>query len=388
VTFYASLSGDFSDGYLPSIRDLPGDAHLRSSVEDRLLGLNFGYGDFLYPAASNRWRAMLKSAWKIDANDKLSLSWTKTLDFEQDWGVPDIGSINRNVSSFPWSWARAFDHHYTITGDVNILSLIWNRTLGLHTITSAQFWRHYTGRHQDVAGKAWTEYDRSRDEELPDQADDTPYFVDVGDAPDWLDRYVIVWGLRNDWQIRLGRHDLSLGASAEYHDVQYLSLSALSVTPDKPLGDEFDLFHVTPNAGNLYVQDQLLYEGMAANIGLAYDYWFPGEQVRHALDQGLQPHMTPELRRKFYAETHSLFGYRFKGHLSPRVGVSFPISERAHLFFDYGHYSQRPAYYYVYAKSSSQSGEEYPRIGNPTINPPCSTSWAAATSSPTPWPPR
>ena len=39
------------------------------------------------------------------------------------------------------------------------------------------------------------------------------------------------------------------------------------------------------------------------------------------------------------------------------------------MFFNYGHFSQRPAYFYVYAKSSSQSSEEFPRIGNPNLDP-------------------
>jgi len=379
VTFYTNVSVDLSDGYLPSVNDLPGDARLNSAVRDNVLGADFRYGEFFYPLAQNDWRLLYKTVWKADDNNKLALSGTKSLGFGQDWGDPDIGQIDRNVSNFPWSWAKHLDHDDTITRDVNILSLTWNRSLGLRTQATLRFWRHYSGQRKEVGGKRWDEYDTVLDSERSDDTTfvDTPFFVDSGDAADWRDRFVVVWGLGNDWSYRWRGHRFEWGASAEYHDVQYMAVNPRTVdlANDLPLGDEFDLFHVTPNVGNLFAQDHFEYEGMSVGLGLAYDYWFPGAQVERALEALARPHFTAELRRKYWSETHALFGHRFKGHLSPRVGVSFPVSEQAHLFFNYGHYSQRPPYYYVYAKSTSQSGEEYPRIGNPTLNPEIAVSY-------------
>ncbi|MBP7669249.1 MAG: TonB-dependent receptor [Candidatus Eisenbacteria bacterium] len=380
VTFFGSLSAELSDGYLPSVRDMSdGERRLRSSVRDQFLGSEFSYGDFFTPLAENNWRAVFKTAWKPSPDDKVSLSWTKSLSILADWGNPDIGEIDRNQINYPWSWAGHLDHHYTITRDVNILSGNWNRSLGRSTRTVLRLWRHYSGKRQDVFGKRWTDYDTRLDSEMGGDSSfvDTPYFVDIGDAPDWQDRYVVVWGLASEWEKRTPTHNLEWGWAGEYHDVQYMSLNARTVdeAAGLPLGDEFDLFHVTPNAGNLYAQDRFEYEGMMVNLGLIYDYWFPGPQVERALKNLSRPHLTPALRDKFYDETHELFGHRYKSHLSPRVGISFPVSEEAHLYFNYGHYSQRPPYYYVYAKTSSQSGEEYPRIGNPTLNPQISVSY-------------
>jgi hypothetical protein len=379
ITFYVNASFDLSDSYLPSVNDLPGDAGLRSAVRDQVLGADFGYGSFFYPMGQNDWRLVGKTVWNADDNNKLAFTATKSIGFGQDWGDPDIGQIDRNVSNYPWSWAKYLDHEATITRDVNILSLAWNRSLGLRTQTAVRLWRHYSGQRKEVDGQRWDAYDTVVDSERSDDTTfvDTPFFVDSGDAADWSDRYVIVWGLGNDWSYNWRVHRFEMGLSAEYHDVQYMSVnpSTVDLANDLPLGDEFDLFHVTPNVGNLYLQDHFEYEGMSVGLGIAYDYWFPGEQVQHALETQARPHFTPELLAKFESETNSLFGYRYKGHLSPRVGVSFPVSEQAHLFFNYGHYSQRPPYYYVYAKSSSQSGEEYPRIGNPTLNPEIAVSY-------------
>lgn len=379
VTFYANASVDLADGYLPSVNDLPGEASLRSAVRDNFLGADFRYGSFFYPLGQNDWRLVAKTVWNADDNNKLALTATKSIGFGQDWGDPDIGQIDRNVGNYPWPWAKYLDHDATITRDVNILSVIWNRSLGLRTQAAVRLWRHYSGQRKEVNGQRWDAYDTMLDSERSDDTTfvDTPFFVDSGDAADWSDRFVVVWGLGNDWSYHWRVHRFELGLSAEYHDVQYMSVNPRTVdlANDLPLGDEFDLFHVTPNVGNLYVQDHFEYEGMSVGLGIAYDYWFPGEQVQHALETLARPHFTTELLDKYLRETHSLFGQRFKGHLSPRVGVSFPVSEAAHLFFNYGHYSQRPPYYYVYAKSTSQSGEEYPRIGNPTLNPEIAVSY-------------
>ena len=383
ITFFASLSGELSDGYMPSLRDLSDRPRLHSSVRDEFLGREFSYGDFFTPLAENDWRAVFKTAWRPGPSDKISCSWTKSLSILPDWGNPDIGEVDRNQINYPWSWAGHLDHHYTITRDVNILTLAWDHALGFNTHSSLRLWRHYSGRRQDVDGKRWTAYDNRTDSEMAGDTTfvDRPYFVDIGDASDWSDRYSLVWGLANDWIRTLGTHNLEWGWSAEYQDVQYMSLNAQTVdeTTNLPLGNEFDLFHVTPNVGNLYAQDRFEHEGMMVNLGLTYDYWFLGEQVERAIEKMSRPHFTEALREKFLGETYSFLGHRFKGHMSPRVGISFPVNERSHLFFNYGHYSQRPPYYYVYAKTSSQSGEEYPRIGNPTLNPMISISYEIGT---------
>jgi len=388
VTFYANVGCELSNSYKGYIYDPAAGNTLCSSLHDAVFGQGYRYGSFFYPFASNKWRAVLKSSWKASANDKFSLTWTKNLGFGHDWGEPDIGDIDRNASNFPWAWANHLDGHYTVSRDFSLITAGWNRTLGLNTQTSVQVWREYTGQHKDVLGKHYSIYNHLRDADLLEDPNfyDTPYFIDIGDAPDWRDRYALVWGIKNDWSHRWRGHSFQAGLSGEYQEVQYMQLNALAVYIDptnpnnsRPLGDEFDLFHVTPNVGNCYLQDSFEHEGLAVNVGLIYDWWFPGRQVEKAMAAQALPHMTPALEAKFRRETHELFGYRYKSHLSPRVGISFPIGQQAHLFFNYSHNSQRPPYYYVYAKSSSQSGEEYPRIGNPTLNPKISVSYEIGT---------
>ncbi|MEZ4651119.1 MAG: TonB-dependent receptor [Candidatus Eisenbacteria bacterium] len=371
ITFFASVSADLSNGHLPTV-DTQGGS-LISSYQDRFFGKEFRYKNFFYPRGSNEWRGLFKSAWKASAHHKFSVSLTKSLQFGEGFNDTDIAQINRNVNNYPWAWSRRLNNYYTVTTDRNSFSFAWNQTLKQSLIHELTITRFFTSRHQDVRGQLWTDYNTRTDGDYYDNlgnVDPTPYFLDVGQPSAYRDRYIRTWALDWDWTHFWKTHDIRWGLHSQYEDVQYMSLDASTVDPVLlPLGREFDLFHVYPNTGALYLNDRINFEGLVASVGLRYDYWFPGEQVDALYERQDRPTITPAAAQEYYDATNSLFGYRFKGYLSPRVQVSHPINESSHLYFNYGHFTQRPAYFYVYAKSSSQSSEDFPNIGNPNLDP-------------------
>jgi outer membrane receptor protein involved in Fe transport len=372
MKFFFNIAADLSDGWLPSISDLPGDKKLRSSYKDHVFGDGFRYGSFFYPRANDNWRLLFKTSWRATPSDKFDLSFTKSIGFDQGFGQAEIADINRNETNYPWNWSQRLDHYYTDSQDQNSFSLAWNKGVSRDLVSSLVFTRYFTSTHRDVDAMMWTEYDPRTDTDVPEE-NASPYFVDVGDAPDYRDRFVETLGLANDWSYTRDRHKFDWGIQHQYENVQYLTLTATTIDlPEKPLGDEFDLFHVHPSSGALYVQDRLEYESLVAGLGLRYDYWFPGKEVEELYDnweERNRPTINEGTRQEFLNDTHELFGHPFKGHLSPRLQISHPITTHDNLFFNYGHFTQRPAYFYVYAKSGSQSSEEFPRIGNPNLNP-------------------
>jgi outer membrane receptor protein involved in Fe transport len=367
-TFYLSLGVELKNSYLPGIDDLRGDRHLRSDYRDAIFGKGRRYGEFLYPRSNNDWRVGFKTTWKASAVDKFSLGLNKSLSFDQGFGDSDVATVNRNVVNYAWSWRDTFDHYYTSTNDQNSFSVTWNRALGSSLSHQLKLTRYFSSNHKDVAGKRWDRYVLA-DAAIFERTD--PYFriAEEGDAPSYTDRWTKTWSADSDWIRKWKRHDLRWGMRSQYEVVQYLSLDATTVSSARPLGKEFDLFKVTPNTGALYVQDRMEYEGLVAGVGLRYDYWFPGEQVERIYRDRSSIIATDETIAEWQRGTHALFGRRFKGHLSPRIEVSHPITEHDNLFFNYGHFTQRPPYFYVYAKTGSQSAEEFPRIGNPNLNP-------------------
>jgi outer membrane receptor protein involved in Fe transport len=365
-TFFVDLGMNFEDGYLPGIADVPG-AHLRSSYRDAFFGLTHRYDRSFYPRAANDWRLLFKTAWKASASHKFTLSLNKTLSFDQGFNDSDPSEINRNVNHYPWNYEGGFDRYYTVTHDQNSLALTWIHSVTPQLVDNVRFTRYFSSDHQDVAGKWWYQYNIVTTDSLA--SGDRPYFKDQGDATGYRDQYIETLSLDSDWVLKWHKHDVRWGARGQYETVQYLNLDASSVSAARPLGKQFDLFKVYPTTGAFYLQDRVEHEGLVASYGLRYDYWFPGAQVERLYRN--QDHLTfnAETAREWQNATHDFFGRRYKGHLSPRIQVSHPITERDHLFFNYGQFTQRPPYFYVYAKSSSQSSEEFPRIGNPNLNP-------------------
>ncbi len=373
-TFFLNLASDMTNGYLPSIRDLNGDYHLQSAYKDRFFGKTFEYGRFFTPEADNDWRILFKSAWKASSTHKFIFSATKSLSFNQGFNDIDVSEVNRNKINYPWAWSNVLQRYTTVTSDQGSLVFGWTHTPKSHLFHTLKATRYFSARHTSVDGKLWDELPESIFVDQ-DPSETSEYFVDGRSISDFRIRNTRTWAADWDWQYRTPRHKLEWGGRAQYEDVLYLSLDARTITSAAPLGDEFDLFHVYPTTGAFYMQDGMSYEDLTASVGIRYDYWFPGKQVEDLYDRMDRPTINSQTRAEWLDDTHSLFGRRFKGHLSPRISVSHAITDHDNLFFNYGHFTQRPPYFYVYAKSSSQSSEEFPNIGNPNLNPEVSVAY-------------
>ncbi|NQV50317.1 MAG: TonB-dependent receptor [Candidatus Marinimicrobia bacterium] len=84
-----------------------------------------------------------------------------------------------------------------------------------------------------------------------------------------------------------------------------------------------------------YAQDKLEYESMIMNVGLRYDFFEPnGEFPTNLLD--------PTGTAQAADSKHSI---------SPRLGVSFPITDKGYLHFSYGHFYQLPTLTALYSTS-------------------------------------
>ncbi len=114
-----------------------------------------------------------------------------------------------------------------------------------------------------------------------------------------------------------------------------------------------DFYERHPSSGAYYVQDKIETKGMIINAGLRFDFIHPGSEVSKGRDEiklfGL-PIMTE---------------YEFR--LSPRFGISFPISEFDKLYFSYGHFSQAPEYQYFY-QDTTQFSSAIRLYGNPNLH--------------------
>jgi len=112
-----------------------------------------------------------------------------------------------------------------------------------------------------------------------------------------------------------------------------------------------------------YVQDKLEFQGMIANFGFRMDYnepnckWFTVDRY--------SPYFAKQYKDDF---TKLAPAKKSKGHIkiSPRLGVSHPISANAKLYFNYGHFYQMPNAADMYQINYGISSQGILFLGNPS----------------------
>jgi outer membrane receptor protein involved in Fe transport len=369
VTYFVGVSARFSDTHLPSISEIPGSDGLKSSYEESFLGMTLDY-EGMAPRAENKWQLFGKTVWRPSSNNKFGISFTKTIAIDQGYYRYDPYDVTRQLSGYQHEWSRYLDSALVYTEDTNSLVFSWNQILSQNSFHILKLSRFFNCLHGDVAGKHWHDYTEPDDRGILGEDNDTPYFIETGNADLWHDRFIETYNISWDLTARLPpHHQIKTGINSSYENAQYIFIRRPWIQDPDSLGEFHDIFHIYPNRGAFYVQDKINFEGLIGDIGLRYDYWFPGKQVERAIADTMRFSITQTTRDNFYRDTRELFGHRFKGHLSPRIAISHPITDRDNLFFNYGHFSQIPSYIWIYSKLSSVSSERFPLIGNPNLNP-------------------
>ncbi|MBW6515504.1 MAG: TonB-dependent receptor [Candidatus Cloacimonetes bacterium] len=126
-----------------------------------------------------------------------------------------------------------------------------------------------------------------------------------------------------------------------------------------------DGYKAKPWQGAYYLQNRLQFEGMIANLGLRFDFWHLGNDYLIRQDDGTYITVKWEdLTDEKVKKTRVM--------VSPRVGVSHPISERAVLHFAYNYQNQLPQMQYVFTTAKPEDAilaQETIDVGNPNLEP-------------------
>ncbi len=118
----------------------------------------------------------------------------------------------------------------------------------------------------------------------------------------------------------------------------------------RPYGEEYSS---KPKIASAFIQDKLEYDYFVINLGVRYDYH----------DADITYNATPQGIEATWKRAES------KSQFSPRLGVSFPISEKTMMHFNYGFYYQAPAFQYLYTNLQGDITSGYPLLGNPNLEP-------------------
>jgi outer membrane receptor protein involved in Fe transport len=106
----------------------------------------------------------------------------------------------------------------------------------------------------------------------------------------------------------------------------------------------YNVYNNHPYQLAAYLQDKIEFDYLIINVGVRFDYFQPDGRVLNdpnniALLDSLSPPYPTALSRKASA----------KQQISPRIGISYPISEKGAVHISYGHFFQVPPFQYLYA---------------------------------------
>ncbi len=109
----------------------------------------------------------------------------------------------------------------------------------------------------------------------------------------------------------------------------YASVSSVNGAATRSVWDKY------PYRASLYIQDKFEYEGMIANFGVRMDLSNPNGEwyVYNPFDAALYGGNDTTL---------IMSPIKKEVNFSPRLGVAFPITDYAKLFFNYGHFRSMP----------------------------------------------
>ena len=161
-----------------------------------------------------------------------------------------------------------------------------------------------------------------------------------------------------NWQV--GKmHNLKFGGEQSFHDFRLESRQELFTrTPVI-----YQYYEQRPRDGAIFVQDKIEHKYLVVNAGLRFDY----SQVNTVMWEDIED------------PTSALEDVKTQYQISPRLGLSHPITDNAMLHFAYGHFFQMPPYEIMYFNSNYITDPEgiprYGLVGNPSILPQRTTAY-------------
>ena len=291
-----------------------------------------------------------KLTWQLTNSSNLVFSyhgsvknWTNFEWLFQD--IPDnAAEYNRNTQNVNIRYQRTFSKSTFMNLNLGYLDVKFNGSIDGET-SPDQFWKISPDTMFTTA--------------KPPQIDPRTRFFADGEQAIWRDDHTKSFTFKGEVTSQIHKnHLLKTGGSIQYHDLQYVDINdaayKLSAYGEFVFNDgpevsrppgpfpEFGrtrwAFTNFPLIGDFYIQDKFELQSLILNIGARLDWVNLGKRLN---GQGY--------KAAWEAATGIPSDWSLnKFEISPRFGVSFPISERMVLFFSYGHFNQLPELQFFY----------------------------------------
>ncbi len=164
-------------------------------------------------------------------------------------------------------------------------------------------------------------------------------------------------------------NEIKTGVEAKLHTLNYTDFEVL-VEPSNgyiphlpdPGSFDFNIYKNHPYQFAAYIQDKIELDYLIVNVGVRYDYFQPDGQVLLNPDSiAVLDDLKPPFPTQYFKKASS------ESQISPRVGISYPISEKGAVHISYGHFFQIPPFEFLYKNPNYRialSGDLPELIGN------------------------
>ncbi len=155
-------------------------------------------------------------------------------------------------------------------------------------------------------------------------------------------------------------NQIKTGVQVAYNDYRIRSYTD---SPSMNTWTRSMVYNVFPYRVGVYAQDKLEFQGFIANVGLRWDYsnpngkWYELSDYDKYFKAGYGKNIEKDVPRK---------KTKARWTLSPRVGISHPITENSKLYFNYGHFTQEPFSSYRFRLQRESNGL-VTYIGDPNL---------------------
>lgn len=371
LTFFANFYMGITDGITQGYN---------KATASQLYSSTF-HGSKFAPRSENSWFWLFKLTYKLSSTIKLQYSFNQSVNINQN-----SQSLQSNLEyvepspGYQYEYQNILDNANTFTHNNRYNTLSLTHTLNSKTFYEFKLNHFFSTLRADANGKYWYQYEEPKDIvtfpiEYYNLGRDTigvipgDGFWDVGNPFTWRDHYINEISVKGDLTSFFDeKNKFKAGFNAIFQEMQVIDIYKPWIGK---LGLNNDIYKVHPAKGSFYAQDNINFSGMILNFGLRLDYWFPGKYVDDAIENPDVITIPDETRQAYKNDTYGWFGNRrFKARLSPRLGISHPVTDNQILFFSYGHFSKWPNPQFVYAKLSPTSAQSsFQKFGNPNLNP-------------------
>ncbi len=183
-----------------------------------------------------------------------------------------------------------------------------------------------------------------------------------------------IWGAKFDLTSQLSKqHEVKIGGQFRTYEIsshyfQILRDTTNFLTPFIPdlNSTQNNAYTKKPFEFSAYLQDKMEFTNFIINVGLRYDY-FNANSV-YSTNVNYPTPNQPGLP-SFIDKESLLADADAKQQLSPRIGVSFPITDKGIIHFSYGHFFQLPPLSFLFTNSEFEYTLGTPTYGNANLNP-------------------